>query len=233
MNRDAVLAPGETYHIYNRGAHKQDVFLDPFDYDRFLVLLHLANNAKPIQISNVVKKYGGATSIQMLKESADHSLVDVLAYCLMPNHYHLVLKQKSETGIADFMQRVGTGYSMYFNARHDHSGVLFQGRFKSRHLADESYYRYIFAYVHLNPLALVEPNWEIEGIRNKTNAEEFMRQYQHSSYFDYCIGNRLHKNILSLNEAPGFVFEQDDFSLLLEALEGQEGNMEVQPPYFS
>lgn len=142
-------------------------------------------------------------------------LVDVLAYALMPNHFHLVLKPIKDEGITKFMRKLATAYSMYFNIKYEHSGVLFQGRFKSSHINSESYFRYIFLYVHLNPLELIEPDWKEGTIRNAKTARKFLADYRYSSYPDYCVGERPERAILAYDDAPDFLKEQNDIEEML------------------
>jgi len=149
------------------------------------------------------------------KRARTQKLVDVLAYALMPNHFHLVLKQVKDGGISKFMRKLATGYSMYFNIKHGHSGVLFQGRFKSSHINSEPYFRYIFSYVHLNPLELVEPDWKEGTIRNEKKARKFLSDYRYGSYFDYCVGERPERVILAYDDAPDFLKEQNDLEEMI------------------
>jgi|SRR3989338_259605 len=136
---------GEFYHIYNRGVDKRSVFLDQYDFERFLQSMREFNNQKPIgslfensfrdkvQLSNRVVK-----------------LVDVVAYCLNPNHYHLILSQRIENGISEFMHRLGTGFTQSFNFKYQRSGSLFQGKFKATHIDSNNYLLHLSAYVNLN-----------------------------------------------------------------------------------
>lgn len=222
MIRDVPFAVEETYHLYNRGAHKRDIFTCDADRNRFLLLLHLANSSEKINIRSVLQKYKGQTFASIFEEEKpDKSLVDVLAYSLMPNHFHLVLREKSEEGITKFLRKVLTGYSMYFNIIHGHSGVLAQGACKSRHIGDESYFRYIFAYVHLNPLSLAYPHWETTGISDHAGARDFLGEYLYSSFRDYTGGHRSERNILASDDVPEFLTTQNDLDELLATCKGQ------------
>ncbi|MFA7310046.1 MAG: transposase [Candidatus Paceibacterota bacterium] len=217
MLRKDALASNETYHIYNRGAHKQPIFLDDHDYSRFLMLLYLANNSEPIHMGNLLSKYKGRSFLDIYSEETDRALVDITAYSLMSNHFHVVVTQKAEEGISRFMKKVGTAYSMYFNARHDHSGFLFQGRFKNSLVSNEAYYRWIYAYVHLNPLDLLYPHWEEKGIDDKERARNYMKDYRYSSYRDYHSGAfRPESRLLALDTVPDFLKTQNDLEELLE-----------------
>ena len=116
-------------------------------------------------------------------------LVNILCFCLMPNHFHLLIEQIKDHGIIDFMQKLGTGYTMYFNEKYERSGHLFQGRFKAVPVVNESQLLHLSRYIHLNPAELKEPKWEEEGIKNRKAIKKFLEQYQWSSYADY-IGKK-------------------------------------------
>ena len=216
LRRDTPLAIGETYHVFNRGAHKSNLFKDEDDYRRFLLLMFLANRETSLNMRDLTSKYKGRTFAEMFMfEEVAKSLVDVLAYSLMPNHFHIVLQQKAEEGISSYMKKVATAYSMYFNLKYSHSGTLFQGRYKSSHIAEEPYYRWIFSYVHLNPIALREPKWEEQGILDPETVRSFLRGYPYSSYFDHRVGRRPESKILATENLPDFLREQDDLKDML------------------
>jgi putative transposase len=214
-----MLAGGENYHIYNRGAHKQAIFTSEEDYRRFILLLYLYNTHHHVVMRDVISKYSakrfkGQSLAETFKhEYSDKSLVDILAYSLMPNHFHLVLRAKEDTGIQQFLQKVCVAYSMYFNTKYGHSGTLFQGRYKSKHIDSESYFRYIFAYVHLNPLDLLQSDWKKAGIRCAKKARAFLSEYRYSSFRDR-IGARPESAILA-DDLPDFLKDQNDLDELL------------------
>jgi len=119
---------GKYYHILNRGSDKRKIFMDDQDYLRFLISLRLFNSTKEIgSIHNLKLKASDA----LAKASDAFNFVEIVAYCLIPNHYHLLLKQKQENGISKFMHKIGMGYTNYFNAKQKRSGSLFQGKFKA------------------------------------------------------------------------------------------------------
>ncbi len=226
MYRAHRLVEGETYHVYNRGAHKKEVFLKEEDYRRFTLLLYLANNTERIHLSNLLssKKYQGQSLLKIFEEKlADKSLVDLIAYCLMPNHFHLVLRPKKEGSLTLFMKKLLTAYSMYFNTKYDHSGVLFQGPFKSRHIGEEAYFRYIYSYIHLNPVGLIEPQWKENKIKQPGEVKNFISAYRHSSFFDYSVGQRPERELLDYEEAPPFLKEMNDLEELLKEYHSQQG----------
>lgn len=127
------------YHVYSRGVNKQPVFIDEFDYLYFLEILkrYLSNEPK-VSSSRVTYKHFAPE-------------VTLIAFCLMPNHIHLLVHQKNKDSISRFMQSVMTSYSMYFNKRHKRVGPVFQSRYLARRIDSEGYLHHISRYIHLNP----------------------------------------------------------------------------------
>lgn len=146
--RKVLFANDEFYHIYNRGTDKREIFSDPADFDRFLQSMQEFNTLDPIGSiyeRTYSQKLGGEAS-----KSDKKPLVNIVAYCLNTNHYHFLLQQVSEKGIEKFMQRLGTGYTMYFNKKYERTGSLFQGVFKAVHVDSNEYLLHVSAYVNLN-----------------------------------------------------------------------------------
>lgn len=149
--RKTAFAEGEFYHIYNRGTDRRDIFSDEDDYLRFLESMVQFNNLEPIgsifenSFRQKQKQLGSPASKKKMER-----LVNIVAYCLNPNHYHFVLEQVTEKGIEKFMQRLGTGYTKFFNNRYARTGVLFQGKFKAIHIDSNPYLLHVSAYVNLN-----------------------------------------------------------------------------------
>ena len=169
------------YHIYNRGTEKRQIFLDNSDYARFIHYLYEFNDEKfDHNISRKIEE-GRASFIQRQREL----LVEIITFCLMPNHFHLILRQIKENGIIKFMQRLGTGYAMYFNKKNQRTGYLFQGTFKPILIENDNYLTYLSRYQHINPVELIEPNWKREGIKDWEKVNNFLENYRWSSYLDY------------------------------------------------
>jgi len=184
---------GQYYHIYNRGVEKRDIFMDRCDYERFLYLLFVCNDTKPLLNSQFY--YRGLASIVKYPQQRE-LLVDIACFCLMPNHYHLLLRQRSEGGISLFMQKLGTAYTMYFNARQERNGVLLQGTFKAAHVDKELYLTHLSRYIHLNPLDLYESGWKEKGLVRGVKSYEFVKKYPWSSYGDF-LGEERFTRILN------------------------------------
>lgn len=182
MTKIRGIATEEHYHIFNRGAHKEKLFRDESDWGRFLFLLlycqtpatlpHIKRYVTVDGVQNgfrVPTKYG--------KELDENRLVELVAFCIMPNHFHLILREVEEGGIAAYMQRVSVGYTMYFNEKYGASGHLFQGRYKDVHVKDNDQLLYLSAYIHRNPRELEK--WK--GLE---------AAYPYSSFQDYVAMNR-------------------------------------------
>lgn len=206
MARSFSFAPGEFYHIYNRGTEKRDIFTSHADYGRFLALLYFANQTDAADL-----KLQGSTLSETIEERAGIPLVEIAAYCLMPNHFHLLIRELEEGGISKFMQKLTTGYTMYFNKRHERSGSLFQGKFKATHVSDDRYLRYLISYIHLNPVKLIEPKWKETRIADKERAERYLEAYASSSYLDYLGKERPERMILSREALPEYFSSGIDF----------------------
>lgn len=175
--RDTPFSIGELYHCYNRGIEKCVVFKDDRDYRRFLELLYLANTEFPLRRDDIgVHKFE-----EVLKVPRGKKLVAIGAFCLMPNHFHLVLKEISKGGITAFMRKIGTAYALYFNARHGRMGNLFFKPFRSRHVSNDRYFQHLINYVHCNPAALYELGWKTGNVVDPQFLGEQISSYPYSS----------------------------------------------------
>lgn len=176
---------GEKYHIYNRGTDKRKTFLDKNDYERFLFVLKSLNGRS--SHGNVSKSLDLALSGKSRKQIKEYSqLVDVADYCLMPNHYHLVVEQLIDGGISKFLQKVMTSYTMYFNKKYERSGVLFQGKTKSKFITSNLHYRQVKMYIDLNPVDLYDSGWREKGkVSSLDGAKKFLKDFKWSSCKDY------------------------------------------------
>lgn len=140
------------YHLYNRGVEKRNIFLDNQDYSVFLHLLKYylsppdLNNEHPFTNLSLT----GFNPVRLRPMQTLFGEIDLLGYCLMPNHYHLLVKQITRDGITQLTRKISTTYSMYFNHRYKRVGHLFQGIFKAALIQDDSYLLHLSRYIHLN-----------------------------------------------------------------------------------
>lgn len=204
MQRRVEFSEGEFYHVYNRGADKIDIFLSDADKDRFLKLLFVCNNTEPVIFRSI-------KDVPLEKIERGETLVDIGSYCLMSNHIHLLLREKSGNGITIFMKKLLTAYSMYFNTKYERTGVLFQGRFKATCADTDEYLKYLLSYIHLNPVKMIDSKWKENGIADFERAECFLEKYQYSSYLDYLGYKRYLSIILNREAFPEYFRKASDF----------------------
>jgi REP element-mobilizing transposase RayT len=175
--RKVPFVPGEYYHIYNRGNSKQKIFRSEEDYARFVALLYVTNGTSSIDLRGVKRE-------EIFFFERGEAQVAIGAYCLMPNHFHILLTPLTDDGVKSFMLKLSTGYSMYFNKKYFRTGSLFEGRFKSEHVNEDRYLKYLFSYIHLNPVKLIQSDWREQGIKNMNATLQYLNTYQYSSYLD-------------------------------------------------
>ncbi len=213
--RTISFAPDEWYHIYTRGVEKRPIFLNDRDAERFLMLLYAANSTTSIQVSNLGGRAGPTLKDVLLQKRGDQ-LVDIGAYCLMKNHPHLLLRERSYSGISTFMQKVGTGYTMYFNRKYERTGALFSSRFKARHVASDQYLRRLINYIHANPAELFERDWKRGKVKNEKLLRQKLLLYRFSSLPDYQKGKRPERVIIDINAILSYLQERPSLTSLLD-----------------
>jgi len=152
--RKVPFENGEFYHVYNRGVDKRVVFEDLSDSRRFLRSMVAFNDEYPagsLFLHDRLRNNSGSTATALkTEEETKKPLVNIVAYCLNPNHFHLLLEQVSDGGVSEFMRRVSGGYTWYFNNKYGRTGSLFQGRFKSVYVESNEYLLHVSVYVNLN-----------------------------------------------------------------------------------
>jgi len=182
MERKVSFVEGEYYHIYNRGVDKRTIFSNDYDYKRFILLLHTLNTNENLKIRDLLRSN---SFNELLNIKNKNPLVAIGAYCLMPNHFHLLLTPLTKGGVSKFMLKLQTAYSMYFNNKNERSGALFQGVFKSEHIKDDNYMHYLYSYIHLNPAKLKDKDWKERGPTDFYSLKEFIYNYKYSSMREY------------------------------------------------
>lgn len=183
---------GAFYHVYNRGVEKRRVFLDSRDHARFIHDLFEFNDVHAAM--NIQRQYGEQSTFIEKEKIRRDPIVDIAAFVLMPNHYHLLLRQRKNEGIPHFLQKIGTGYTLYFNLRYERSGVLFQGRYKVKSIERDNYLRYLVDYIHLNPVELFSER--DKSLQNVESLLDRLNGYRWSSYRDYS-GSKNFPSILN------------------------------------
>lgn len=211
--RKTILATGEIYHVYNRGVEKRPLFLTKWDYHRFLEIINYYRFTNcPVKYS-YFKLMSNDKKEDILKNLQETSgkWVEVLAFCLMPNHVHFLLKQLEENGISKFMAKIQNSFSHFFNVKQERVGHLFQGAFKAVRIESDEQLIHVSRYIHLNPVSSY-----IIGF-------ERLEDYEFSSYPEY-IGKKTGfcdiKQVIAYFKNPDdykrFVKDQADYQLQLD-----------------
>jgi len=164
------------YHIYNRGVEKRIIFETPRDYQRFLDILHFYLHDQKMSFTHFQRlaEEDRANYLKTVPRTPETRRVHIICQCLMPNHFHLLLKGARYNGISVFLSNISNSHARYFNVKHERVGGLFQGTFKSKEISDEGSLLQVSRYIHINPLPA--------GLAEKPE------DYPHSSYQTWIEG---------------------------------------------
>ena len=208
--RKTQLVTGHIYHIFNRGVNKNEIFLSQDDYKQFLnAAIHYKTKNTRYSYEKRFKISHDPVSLQSLQLNRALK-IDVIAYCLMPNHFHFLVKQESDRGITSFMRHLMNSYSHFVNLKYKRVGPLFQGRFKAVIVDSDEQLLHLSRYIHLNPLV--------------SNLVSDLESYPWSSYVSY-IGKRVDNlansqavlnSFKSKSDYRQFVLDQEDYARGLE-----------------
>ncbi|MEK6706043.1 MAG: transposase [Bdellovibrionota bacterium] len=221
---------GEIYHITVRRIGNELLSGDEQDLYRLIYGIYEFNNAKHVSIARRRQQRAsfkkavlgqtsyesvlGQTSYTAVEQDKRDKVVEVLAFALMPNHIHLLVRQLVNNGVSIFMQKFGSGYATWFKEKYNQKGKghFFTARFNAVRIEDNEQLRTVLVYIFTNPVALIEPGWKERGVASIEKSIEFLEQkYRWSSYWD-CLGK---KNF------PSIIEKEKDF--VLEMLGGPEG----------
>lgn len=205
--RITPLVTGEYYHIFNRGNEKRLIFTRPGDYKRFLQTFYYYQFTGPKPSFSKFAK----SDLNSFKPDPEKKLIDILCYCLMPNHFHFLVKQLKDNGISIFLSQISNSYTKYFNTKYTRVGALLQGVFKAVRIETDEQLVHTSRYIHLNPV--------VSGL------VKLPEDYSWSSYYQYISGQPgtfAIKEILNFFTSPQkyqeFVEAQIDYGTTLEIL---------------
>lgn len=198
--RKTILATGETYHIFNRSIRQLPIFTDKREYKIFLMATRYYLQPKPPVRLSVYRQQKNKYEVDL-----SYKLVNIVAFCLMPDHYHFILTQNIKDGIRKFIHRLSDSYSHYFNKRRNQKGSIFEGKFKAVRVKSQEQLIHLSRYIHLNPVT----NYLVED----------PIKYEHSSYRNYLAKIELDfvdpSNVMIDFKTPAqykkFVLDQKDY----------------------
>lgn len=187
-------AANEYYHIYSRGVAKQVVFKDDEDYRVFLSLFKRYLSRQP----GLNPRHGIYPHFE--------KRIELLAFCLMPTHIHLLIFQKDRTAITDFMRSLMTSYSMYFNKKYQRVGPVFQSRYRASRINHDDYLEHISRYIHLNPR-----DWE-------TYAYSSLKYYQSKNKAEWILPKRILDLFPSVEQYLEFIRDYEGYKAMLDEI---------------
>lgn len=205
--RSIPLVNGEFYHLFNRGSNKQNIFLRPRDYQRFIQTFYYYQFIGPKPSFSKFTKH----KLTTFKPLSENRLVEVHCYCLMPNHFHFLVRQMKNNGISIFLSQISNSYTKYFNLKYDKVGALLQGVFKSVRIESDEQLIHLSRYIHINP--------QVSGLAKNIN------DYPWSSLSEYtsacsgiCLTNSILEYFSTKEEYKKFLEDQIEYGETLEAL---------------
>lgn len=214
--RPTPLVTGEIYHLFNRGHNKQDLYFSPRDYRRFIdsISYYHFQGPKP-KFSKFI--HGTLIPIKLTDENA---LVDVFCYCLMPNHFHLLVRQRVNGGITKFMSQLANSWAKYSNLKYGRSGSPFEGHFRSVLIENDEQFIHVSRYIHINPIV--------------SKIAQHLEDYPWSSYCEYMSGKNLictTADILSMfsnstEKYKKFLNDQISYGETLEKIKHQQTDID-------
>lgn len=214
--RQTVFASGEYYHIYNRGVAHQPVFKSKRDYERFILTLsYYRFHNVPLRLSKLLQLSKEARDdILSALYKEDSKTVEIVAYCLMPNHFHLLVKQTDEGGISKYLRQSINSYAKFFNTKYKRIGSLFQDMFKAVLIESDEQLIHVSRYIHLNPL--------VSYLVNREELLEYPWSSLHS-YLERSEGYFVDAEPVMAHFKSGekymqFVLDQEDYGKTLERI---------------
>ena len=202
-NRKVVFANDEIYHVFNRGVEKRPTFTNKRELERALLAFDYYRFDKlPVKLSRLLTlPYDLRVKVLQNVYTESQKLVEIICYCLMPNHFHFLLKQKKDGGISTFISNFTNSYTKYFNTKNERVGHLFQGQFKAVHIGFNEQLIHVSRYIHLNPVSsfLIKPDqlenyyWssypEYIGASNKVTCdkESVLEQFSTKEKYKQCV----------------------------------------------
>lgn len=199
------FATGYFYHIYNRGVEKRSIFENNRDYSR------LIKTIKYYQLEGPKPKLSKFLTSSIFKPELSKKIIEVLCYCLMPNHFHFLIKQLKDGGITEFISKLSNSYTKYYNTKHTRVGPLLQGEFKAVLVESGEQFIHLSRYIHLNPIASMM-------VKN-------LKDFRWSSYEEYinnsngiCSKEDIMGYFKSPKDYEQFVLDQVSYAQSLERI---------------
>jgi putative transposase len=198
------------YHVFNRGVDKRDVFLSELDFQRFYESLYLFNDVNYRHVRGDDLTRWGKLSCFEINEMDRVPYVSVISFCLLPNHFHLLLKQEVDGGVSKFMQKVGQGYTNYFNKKLQRTGSLFAGPYKAVEILKDNHFEHLPRYIHLNTLDRADLKWRKGELGDWERAVKILDDYEWSSHSAY-LGEEQTLPVVKMDEVKKMFATKEEY----------------------
>lgn len=215
--RTVPLVTEEYYHIFNRGINKQPIFLNVRDCRRATnVFRYYQLSSSKLRYSKFIKLSDEEkeTYWSNVKNEEDR-LVEIVCYCLMPNHFHFLVKQTKDIGISTFMRKFQDSYTRYFNTRYEGIGPILQGQFKAILIEDDEQLLHLSRYIHLNPLS---SNVVKDFSALKEYSWSSFPEYLGRSNIDFCNKEIVLSNFKSTEDYETFTLDRASYQIELNKI---------------
>jgi len=215
--RSVPFVSGEIYHVFNRGINKQTIFKTNKDFFRALeTLKYYPYKDPPLRYSQFLNLPKDIKSDVMKKLLSKDKLIEVISYCLMPNHFHFLLRQIKANGVQDLVRKFEISYTRFFNTKYSGIGPILQGQFKAVRIEDENQLLHVSRYIHLNPYSsyLISKLEDIEDYRWSSLPEYLTKKAGHFCSRDLLLSH--FKNEMKYKE---FIFNQADYQRKLKLID--------------
>jgi putative transposase len=218
--RKTPLVSGETYHIYNHSNQNIYIFKKRRDCERFIFTLRYYQfKYPPVKLSKFNQQPFEIRSeiLASLKKKGEY-LVDIVCYCIMPNHFHFTLRQVEKNGISVYLKQLCGSYSHYFNTKHDSFGPLFSGRFKAVRIENEEQLQHVVRYIHLNPLT----SHIVKDFKDLLEYDySSLPEYLKLNNNDTCRKDIIMKDFFNISKYKEFLMNQSDYQRSLKVIKNQ------------
>lgn len=205
--RITPLVNDSFYHIYNRGVEKRKIFMEDKDYQRFLQTIYY------YQFSGPKPRFSTHKRFKIKDFDKSPKIVEIVCYCLMPNHFHLLLKQLKNNGIQEFLSKITNSYTKYFNTKNKRVGSLMQGQFKAVSVETDEQLVHLSRYIHLNPfVAEITKDWENFPYSS-------IREFTRNAIFSICVTDTILNFFTSLAKYKSFIADHQAYALELSKIQ--------------
>ena len=214
--RSTPLVSQEIYHVINRGIAGLNIFLNKSDYTRFIKTFQYYNNEKPpTKFSNYRNLYRINPKILLKFDKPKKPIVEIIAFCLMPTHFHFLIKQLNDNGISEFLRKIANSYARCFNTKYKRRGPLYEGRFKAIRIESENQLLHVNRYIHLNPYSsrLLK---DLNQLFTYTYSS--LPEYLNFNSTNICSKDIIFSHFKDLEDYKKFIMDQADYQQSLEEI---------------